>query len=77
MFEVSSMAPESFIEWCFRSTKISFVFILGFIRDLCFIRDLYKVFGAKHLLSKGHSSLTLQLHPKKIFFVEIQTLFVV
>ena len=45
MFEASSMVPESFFEWCFKSTEISFTFIVGYIRDLCFIQNIgYKTF---------------------------------
>ena len=50
MLEVSGIVPESFFflffEWCFRSTKISFTFAVGFIGEepLLYTKILYKTF---------------------------------
>ena len=75
-FNVWSLQNDSwiFFEWVFRRTKISFAFIVGFIREglSCFVRNIQ----CKNRLVEGHLSLTLQLY-RTVFFSRIQNLCVV
>ena len=72
MFKVSSMVPESFFKWSLRSPAISFTFIDGFIRDLCFIHNIEcKLFIVKRTFIRNFALAS------KTFFVGIQNLFFV
>ena len=66
------MVPESFFEWCFRSTNISLSFILGFIRELCFIHSIW----CKTFIAQRTFIFNLVI-ASKIFFIRVRNLFVV
>ena len=87
MFEIPGMFPEPFFEWCFRSLNISFAFTVGIIRDFCFttqkmkksLRENYifwATFWCKTFIAQ-RTLISNRAIESKIFFAEIQYLFVV
>ena len=59
MFEVSSMVPESL-----NGVSEGPRYLLHSLLPLLETFASYTILGVRHLLSKGHSFQTLQLHPK-------------
>ena len=71
IFEIHSMVPESFFEWCFSSTVTSFTFIVGFIRDfLCYTQYWVKKGFSIHRTFISNSTMA-----SKVFFAGIQNSF--
>ena len=72
MFKVSSMVPESFFKWSLRRCAISFTFIDGFIRDICFIHNIEcKLFIVKKtfICNFALASKTFLVGTQNLFFV--------
>ena len=72
MFEVSSMVLNLSLNGFSESTEIPFTFIVVFIRELCLIHNI----GCKTFIVQ-RTFISNSAIASKIFFVEIQNLFVV